>query len=298
MGTQSTLKSPAEVSTYNKLAVPFQFGCQESETGLFRTQHIDGIMGISAQDGTLPFTLFNNNLTTTRAFSLCIAETSGVLAFGGVPTSLLPANFKTEGIQFIKLLKNRGWFTVKLLDVFLKDNSKGDSSGTDSGSSSVLIKLEVDLSEANKGKGVIVDSGTTDTYLPKGWGRSFSSQFEKIAKEKYSNSRQVMLTDEQLSKLPSIIYRFEAYAGAKGNSKTNSNGITYVDVECSPKAYAERVIKGGGGFPSNNNNNNNNKNDNKAKDSNKANPYIFRIYVNEPAGAVLGGKHIYLYVVI
>ena len=67
----TTLSSPSETQHFQKLSLPFQFGCQESETGLFRTQHIDGIMGISAHEATLPFQLFDHNLTSTRAFSLC-----------------------------------------------------------------------------------------------------------------------------------------------------------------------------------------------------------------------------------
>lgn len=62
------------------LATPFTFGCQFSETGLFRTQKADGIMGMSSNDLTLipkvPFphvtrTHYDRNPTKSSIAAYC-----------------------------------------------------------------------------------------------------------------------------------------------------------------------------------------------------------------------------------
>lgn len=40
------------------------------------------------------------------------------------------------------------------------------------------VSIEADASVYQKGKGIIVDSGTTDTYLPKSVARGFSKAWE------------------------------------------------------------------------------------------------------------------------
>ena len=53
-------------------SVPFEFGCEYSETGLFRTQNVDGIMGMSANAQTLPYIMHSNQIITSKIFSLCL----------------------------------------------------------------------------------------------------------------------------------------------------------------------------------------------------------------------------------
>jgi hypothetical protein len=69
-------------------SVDFNFGCQTRETGLFRTQNVDGIMGMSASATTLPWVLHKAGLTTTKAFSMCFRRGGGVLSLGGINTAL------------------------------------------------------------------------------------------------------------------------------------------------------------------------------------------------------------------
>ena len=50
------------------------------------------------------------------------------------------------------------------------------------------------MSEAqyNTGKGVIVDSGTTDTYLPRSIAPAFKRRFKDLAKRDYANAKMTL----------------------------------------------------------------------------------------------------------
>jgi hypothetical protein len=70
------------------MSIDFDFGCQVRESGLFRTQNVDGIMGMSASSNTLPFELHRAGKTTTKVFSMCFRRGGGVLSLGGVNSAL------------------------------------------------------------------------------------------------------------------------------------------------------------------------------------------------------------------
>ena len=138
------------------IATPFVFGCQTYETGLFRTQKADGIMGMSMHAQTLVPTMRQANKLGHNSFAMCFMQGGGTMALGGVDTRI-----HKEPMQFVPLAKNSGWFTVQLKDVLLNGKSIG-----------------VPESTWNTGKGTIVDSGTTDTYLP----RRAAEQFKRLAR--------------------------------------------------------------------------------------------------------------------
>ncbi|KAH8055483.1 aspartic-type endopeptidase [Aureococcus anophagefferens] len=87
--------------------------CQTYETGLFRTQKADGIMGMSMHAQTLVPTMRSANALGHNSFSLCFMH-GGAMALGGVDERI-----HAKPMDFVPLAKNSGWFTVKMLDILL-----------------------------------------------------------------------------------------------------------------------------------------------------------------------------------
>ena len=61
----------------------------------------------------------------------------------------------------------------------------------------------------NSGKGVIVDSGTTDTYLHKSLKKPFEVLWNQITGENYVVDKGMDLTKEQLDDLPTFLIMLE-----------------------------------------------------------------------------------------
>ena len=82
--THSVTPSNTPATANTLLSVDFQFACQTYETGLFRTQLADGIMGMSISEDTLPAQLMKQKVTNTRIFALCYRVGGGIMTLGGV----------------------------------------------------------------------------------------------------------------------------------------------------------------------------------------------------------------------
>lgn len=217
-----------------KWSFEFSFGCQSSETGLFRTQNVDGIMGMSASEDTFPFSLYRNKITSTRIFAMCFSVGGGMLTLGGVDQSI-----HTSPVQYANKIKDFGWYTVRLLEMSMLDPI-----------GNTTRKLHVPTSSLNTGKGAIVDSGTTDTYLPSSIRAEFTMLFRKISGISYSNTN-IHISRMQYLKLPDIYFTLEGKDG------------TPFTITMPATSYVEQVSKG---------------------------KYAFRIYLTEDSGVVLGGN--------
>ena len=102
----------------------------------------------------------------------------------------------------------------------------------------------------NTGKGAIVDSGTTDTYLPRTAAAAFKKEFKKITGRDYGNVK-MTLSDKDFAAFPTLGFVFK-----------DSKGETVV-IHVSPSAYLEHQ---------------------------GSNRYVPRIYLTEGSGSVLGAN--------
>ncbi|KAF1793856.1 Peptidase family A1 domain [Phytophthora cactorum] len=106
----------------------------------------------------------------------------GELVFGGVDYS-----HHTSDVGYTPLLDDKSaYYPVHVKDIRMNGVSLGIDAGT-----------------INSGRGVIVDSGTTDTFFDSKGSRTFMKAFRNAAGREYSEKR-MDLTNDELAALPTI----------------------------------------------------------------------------------------------
>ena len=128
---------------------------------------------------------------------------AGVLTLGGIDTRL-----DSSPMVFAKNLARSGWFTVYVKKVYLRPDG-GQSARSDSIDD--VMEIPADIYAMNSGKGVIIDSGTTDTYLHKSLSKPFNDAWKSVTGKPYSNAPQ-RLTREHLMSLPTIMIQLMPYS--------------------------------------------------------------------------------------
>lgn len=239
-------------NVYNQnFAIPFMFGCQISETGLFVTQLADGIMGMSKNDNTLIKHMYDAGVVPKKQFSLCFkreAQVSkdgilaGIFTLGGSDLRLRQQTIQQDSkseiswkkMRYAKNISDTGWYTVNIRNIFLRKGGGISTSmnnfeeGAATTNNQPIIKLPIEKSNLSGGKGVIIDSGTTDTYFPQALRADFHKIWHDATGLNYSN-RALKLSREQVEKLPTLLIQMEAYYDSQNNSNNNDHGVQSLD---------------------------------------------------------------------
>ncbi len=261
---------------HERYAIDFMFGCQTTMSGLFVTQLADGIIGMSAHPATLPKQMYDKGKLEHNMFALCYRRElgtskrgvhAGSMTLGGVSTSL-----DSGPIVYAQNIVKFGWFTVYVKNIYIRS---GGGSSTLSSGSQKIVKVRMDVAAFNSGKGVIVDSGTTDTYLNQQVAKEFNKAWIKITGSSYSNMP-ITLTKEQLNMLPTILIQCQAFSAAKDPSIENYDGIPGYTGSLDPSSPNDLLLA----IPATS----------YMDFSPITGRYMSRLYFTESAGSVLGSN--------
>jgi hypothetical protein len=154
-GTSSVLES---IEDHMQLAIPYAFGCQTSSKGLFKKQYADGILGLARHETSIIAAYTKAGAIPRNAFGLCLTPNGGHLSLGGT----MPTQHHIQPMRMTPITRENGWYSVQVVTLLVGDTVVASS---DTGLS--LLKA------VNAGKGCLLDSGTTDTYLPASLAKAF-----------------------------------------------------------------------------------------------------------------------------
>jgi len=186
------------------LQVPFTFACETIETGLFESQLENGIMGlINANVTHLPNVLSQQN-KIPNSFSLCMGSElttsedgvhSGIMTLGGYDDS-----HHTTPMVYVKNTGSFGYSAVIRKMYFQKNNGE-------------IIPITADYQQVDD---VLIDSGTTLTYLSHKLAGGFIQTWRNITGREYTNDK-IEITQNEIANFPTIIMQLEGADDQKNN---------------------------------------------------------------------------------
>jgi hypothetical protein len=133
--------------------VAYSFGCQMEVKGLFKEQYADGILGLLRTEHSIVKAMAAQKIIATESFSLCLHSAGGWMALGGaqVDRHLEPMRFT----PIVPAPHKHPWYSVSVVQVYMDDILI-----TDKDTNPHILKA------LHGGRGTVLDSGTTDIYLP------------------------------------------------------------------------------------------------------------------------------------
>ena len=232
LGTEDIQESTESYMPH--LAVPFTFGCQTSIQGdLLLKQHADGILGLAFAQREHSFlnTMVRANAIQRHAFSTCMTRAGGTLSLGGSGTIVQPQEeeqrqqgrketedfnsfqYHMEPMSFTRMAAENdahsksGYYTIPLNKILLGDECITCSDSPDPKQNT---KRQRAFDAFRAGKGVLLDSGSTDTYFNKASLPVFADIWTRMTGMKLVFQQKY--TYDQFRTIPDITFVFEPNA--------------------------------------------------------------------------------------
>lgn len=149
---------------------------------------------------------------------------SGALTLGG-SDSLLQS---TPMVYADNVSPGIGWYTVHVKGMFLR--SKGGSL-SEPAKNSRYVRVDADETTLNgntgSNRGIIVDSGTTDSYLPSNLKPAFLEAWKEVLRDpnaEYHNNH-IEMTAEQVKTLPTILVVLQGHKSGSAQTKDFAVGM-------------------------------------------------------------------------
>jgi len=206
----------------NEFSFDLKFACQYKITGLFRTQLADGICGLENSKNSLWQQMYKAGKIKSKMFALCFSHSqdvdregtkAGQMTLGGADTSL-----HTSPMVFAENYDKQGWYSVSISGIYLKyKNSQNETS---------TVKVEIDMGKMNR-NGIIIDSGTTETFMPSILKDPFHSSFLEITGLKFNET---VTNKEDLDSHPTILIQMQAAVKVEINELMDESDIPHENL--------------------------------------------------------------------
>ncbi len=223
-------------------AFDLHFGCQNVITGMFQTQLADGILAMDNSPLSFWEQMYQAGKLTDRAFSLCYARQphawkngteSGAMTLGGSDDRL---HLHPMVFSHHEDIWERN-YGVLLRKIYLRKGGGGDSAKSTDPALPVMT-LNISTDALNDGN-VIIESGTTDTYMSKELAGPFQEAWKQLVGSDYDTFNPYVMTKEAVQDLPTILLQFQ---GAEDLNKQVKGDVVNLASEIDPDFPFDIII--------------------------------------------------------